>query len=349
MPSRPEARLAATLAVALAAALAAQALRLPLPWLLGPLLVTAALGLAGLPVRASNRLRNAGQWAIGTALGLYFTPAVMAWIVRLAPALVAGVLWAFVLGYGFYRWLLPRAGGDRATAFFSAAIGGASEMAVQAERHGGRIDRVASAHSLRVLLVVTLVPLGLQLAGLHGVDALPPSLAELRPGGLAVLAAATFGGVALFAWLDTPTPWVLGALVVSMAVTACGFQLSGFPRPLSNAAQLVIGISLGTRFSPEFMRAAPAWLAAVAAGTLAMIAASLAFAAALAWVSGLHPATVTLATAPGGIAEMAITAKVLQLGVPAVTAFQAVRYVAVLTLTPVFFRWERGRGTVRAG
>ncbi len=46
---------------------------------------------------------------------------------------------------------------------------------------------------------------------------------------------------------------------------------------------------------------------------------------------------------------MAITAKVLQLGVPVVTAFQVVRYVAVLTLTAPLYRWAHGRGTARAG
>ena len=46
-----------------------------------------------------------------------------------------------------------------------------------------------------------------------------------------------------------------------------------------------------------------------------MIGASALFGAALGWASGLHPVTLMLATAPGGIAEMAITANVLQLGV----------------------------------
>jgi len=44
-----------------------------------------------------------------------------------------------------------------------------------------------------------------------------------------------------------------------------------------------------------------------------------------------------LGFAPGGIAEMAITAKVLQLGVPLVTAFQVSRMVmVVLTTGPLF-------------
>ena len=43
----------------------------------------------------------------------------------------------------------------------------------------------------------------------------------------------------------------------------------------------------------------------------------------LALSTGPHPATLVLGTSPGGIAEMSITAKVPQLGVPVVTALQS--------------------------
>ena len=339
-------RLALTLGAALLAAWLCEALRVPLPWMIGPLLATAGAAVAGLPVRASSRLRNAGQGLIGVALGLYFTPPVVALMVTLAPAVALGALWALLLGYLFYRLLL-RAGGpgiDKPTAFFSAAIGGASEMAVLAERHDGRVDRVAAAHSLRVLMVVLLIPVAYQLAGVHGADPTLPAVREVQPAGLALLLMGAAAGVWLLQRVGTPNPFVLGALLVVAALTACGITPSALPRWASNGAQLVIGVALGARFSPEFVHAAPRWLGCVAAGTLAMIVASVAYAWAVAqWVQ-LHPATVLLASAPGGIAEMCITAKVLQLGVPVVTVFHIVRYLAVLLLTAPLYRWERRRG-----
>jgi hypothetical protein len=49
---------------------------------------------------------------------------------------------------------------------------------------------------------------------------------------------------------------------------------------------------------------------------------------------------VLLGKSPGGIAEMCLTAKVLELGVPLVTAFHIVRYVIVLLLTgPIYQRF----------
>ena len=50
----------------------------PLPWMIGPLLAIAAARVAGVPLSAISGGRQAGQWMVGTALGLYFTPVVAA-------------------------------------------------------------------------------------------------------------------------------------------------------------------------------------------------------------------------------------------------------------------------------
>lgn len=345
-------RVAGTLLLAAAAGAAAQALHWPLPWVIGPLLVTALGSAAGLPLAASHRLRNAGQWIIGTALGLYFTPAVVAVVAGLAPAIALGVAWALLLGHGFYLFLRrcePGATLQPASAYFAAAIGGASEMALLAERERAQVDRVASAHSLRVLIVVVLIPFTYQALGVHGADQALKATGAVQPMGLAMLLAATAAGGAVMQLLRVPNPWVLGALAVCMVLTGSGISWSALPRPLADAAQLAIAVTLGVRFTPASVRAAPRWLGAVALGTLGMIGLSAGFAALLAWVWGLHPATALLATSPGGMAEMAITASVLGLGVPVVTAFHVVRYAAVLVLTGPLWRLEAARLARRGG
>ena len=73
------------------------------------------------------------------------------------------------------------------------------------------------------------------------------------------------------------------------------------------------------------------------------IALAFAFAALLGLVAEVPLPTLALATAPGGVSEMCITAKVLQLGVPVVTAFQVCRLVAVLVLAEPVYRWRYAR------
>ena len=62
-----------------------------------------------------------------------------------------------------------------------------------------------------------------------------------------------------------------------------------------------------------------------------------------AWLPAAKGLAIGLATAPGGIAEMSITAKVLELGVPLVTAFHVSRVVLLLTCTAPLFTWLRRR------
>ena len=77
----------------------------------------------------------------------------------------------------------------------------------------------------------------------------------------------------------------------------------------------------------------------MAVSTFVMMMMCAGYAWLLARLTGLHWATLLLGTSPGGIAEMAITAKVLQLGVPVVTAFHVTRLAAVLMLAEPLYRW----------
>lgn len=339
-------RAALTLALALAAALLCAWLKTPLPWMIGPLLATAIASVGGARTHSFNGLRNAGQWAIGMALGLYFTPQVTALVVQLWWAIALAIAWALGLGWGFGAWLhrglvahMPGTDGERrATSYFSGAIGGASEMTLLAEREGARTDLVAASHSLRLLIVTILIPFALTYGGLHGADLTLAGPRRVDPAGLALLGATAATGGWLMGVLRRANPWFMGALLVAMGFTMAGIELSALPQWMVNAAQLVIGVSLGVRFRAEFVRTAPRWLGRVVVGTLGMIALCAAFASGLALTTGLHFATLVLATSPGGIAEMAITAKVLQLGVPLVTALQVCRLVAVLVLVAPLYK-----------
>lgn len=326
-------RVAGGLAIALAGALLAVWAHLPLPWMLGALLLTAAVRIAGGATVCPRPARNAGQWVIGTSLGLYFTPQVIDHIGANAGPIVVGML--FALGLAFIGTALLRryTDVDFKTAWFASAIGGASEMASLAERHGARIDRVATAHSVRVLLVVVTVPFIFQWWGVAGLDPTVPGPRTVHAGGLAALVALTCVGGLCFMKLRWPNPWVLGPMLAAMTLTACGIELSALPDYVPKVGQLLIGWSLGDRYRPDFFRAAPRFIAVVAAFTVVALALAFGLGALLSLWSAAPIPTLILGTTPGGIAEMAITAKVLQLGVPVVTAFHVTRMVFVVLVT----------------
>lgn len=334
----PAGAMLVTVGLALMGAVVAHWIRLPLPWLMGPLITVAAVNMSGARLRALPYARQAGQWIIGLALGLYFTPEIVRVVVRLAPWVVAAVLFAVALGLAG-AWVLQRLSGESGTTcFFAASIGGAAEMATQAERHGGRVDRVAAAHSLRIMMVALIVPFSLQWAGVQGSDPYTPATATFDLAGFAVLVAATGAGAAILTRFGIPNAFMLGPLITAAVITANGAAWSSLPVPILDAGQLLIGIALGSRFGAEFFRAAPRYLASVAALTFGYLALAALFGAWLAQVAGLPTATAVLATTPGGIGEMAITAKVLKLGAPIVTAFHSIRMALLVLIVGGLFR-----------
>ncbi|MEZ5738931.1 MAG: AbrB family transcriptional regulator [Burkholderiaceae bacterium] len=337
-PAPPYRQFALAAAIGLGAAMLFSWLNSPLPWLIGPLLVIAGCRLAGLGLWCPVSVRWMGQWVIGAALGLYFTPDVVSSLQRLWWAVLVGIVFAWLLSLGF-ALLLRRVGGlDPASAFFAGAIGGASEMAVQGERAGARVELIAAVHSVRVLIVVVSLPYLYRLLDLHGSDRYVPARLDVQaPALLGFIAATVFIAWLLSRW-RLPNAWVLCPLVVGGLLTAQGASPSALPGWMIGLGQIAIGIALGVRFQPESMRQIRRILPLVVAMTAAGIAVSAGFGAMMAKLLGIPVATMILATSPGGIAEMSLTAKVLQFGVPVVTVFHVTRMIGMVVSAGSVYR-----------
>jgi membrane AbrB-like protein len=287
--------------------------------------------------------RSVGQWVIGVSLGLYFTAPVIGVLSEHLVSVVGGLL--FAIGLAFYgTYLLRRfANVDVKTAWFSSAIGGAAEMTNLAERYGVRPDLVASAHSMRMITVVVLVPFTLQWLGISGIDPFVVGAKQISYIGLAQLFGLTAIGVFVATRMNMPNAWVLGPMFLTIGFTASGMEFSAIPDWLSKVAQLSVGWGLGDRFRPGFFRKAPRFLMVVVVFTATALLLAFGFATVLHIVSGLPTVSLMLGVAPGGISEMAITAKVLQLGVPLVTAFQVFRMAGVVLVTGPLYAYVISR------
>lgn len=326
-------------------------LRTPLPWMIGPLVAMAAFNFSGARLAAPPLGRELGQLCIAITLGLYFSPAVAREVAANAGVLLTAAFGAIVIGYLASRVLAALAQVDDATAFFASVPGGATEMASLGDRFGAAVDKVAVAHSLRILLVVCSIPVALTLADVHGGDVYRPVVIPLSwPGLIQLFAIAALGGV-VFAAIRFPNPWMMGPLIATITVTAGGLAFSSMPGWLANVGQVLLGCALGARFSREFLRDAPRFVAVVLACIVLMMLMSTAMALALAAATGILAPSMVLAAAPGGIAEMSITARNLQLGVALVTAAHVTRVLIIVSATLPVYRLltsARRRGSRRS-
>lgn len=305
----------------------------PLPWFFGALFAVAGCNLAGWRVAGPRGGRQLGQILVGAAIGLYLTPEVAAVVVRHLPwMLLVGTVSIVGFGCGGGVVMVRLAGIDRVSGFFGSVPGGMAEMLELGDRHGARPVPLALSQLTRVTIVVLAIPPALIVLGQTGDEIFVPAARAVDVAGLCLLLAAAAAAAFVLNRAGMPNSWMLGSAALVGALTVSGVELSALPREFLGIAQVLIGIALGERFDRSAMRAAPRVVAASAAATVLMTGASAALAAAIAEATGIPVAAMIAAAAPGGLVEMSLTAAVLDLGVPLVTAYHVVRIVLITAL-----------------
>jgi uncharacterized protein len=323
--------LLATFAIGIAGGCVAALLHFPLPYMTGSLLATAALGLAGVPVKSLWQARAAGQFVTGAAVGTTFTAAILVTILTLLPLIVLAAVLSMVIGAFGALILMRMVRLDPRTALLATMPGGVIEMQNVAARVGADPLPITVLQTMRVGLTVCAAPF---LVTWLVDDATRHAVTERETMSwlllLGLMAASFVGGLALYAF-KLPNCWFLGSLLVMSAFGALGLIEGHVPDIILVVAQVIIGISIGTQFKHEFLtRLLRLLLASLVTVPFALVALAL-LAAGYAALLGFPVATMILSLAPAGIAEMALTGKVLGLDAALITGFQIVRIVIVIS------------------
>jgi membrane AbrB-like protein len=273
--------------------------------------------------------RQLGQVILGSAVSLYFTPPVVVALAANLPAILAATVAVFLVG-GFGALTLSRASGvDAKSTFFASIPGGAMAMAVLADRYGAQIAPVAVAHSLRVSLVVILIPFTLTYGGIPLVASAYRPAVPLDYTVLVIWLAVGFVFGEISERLRLHNGYLLTPIFLGAALTVSGIQLSAVPRWMTDFAQLMFGLVLGARYERAFFARYKLFIPFALLNSFFILIASVMAGVALAWAFDLPVATMIIATSPGGLAEMTMTAQALQISVPLVVAFHLFRVVVV--------------------
>jgi uncharacterized protein len=320
-------------------------LELPLAWMIGALVATMAGSLAGARIRIPNRLREPMVAVLGVMLGSSFQPELLADAVRWLPSLLLLPVCCVLLGVATYLYLRRVAGLDRITAYFAAMPGGLSEMIIVGDRMGGDMRVISLVHATRVALIVLTVPfLSRKLddtAVATAAPALPVTPLEL----IALLVLAALGYL-LARLVRLPAPALIGAMITSAAAYLGGLIDGSPPWPLVAAAQLVLGASVGSRFSGTPMRVIGRMLLIGLGVAVLMLAITLLFALALVALTSIPLLELLLALIPGGLAEMSLTALALGIEPAFVATHHIWRIAVVMLVAPSSFLLLRRMGAM---
>jgi membrane AbrB-like protein len=313
---------------------------LPAPWLAGSMAAVAAAALAGLPLAMPDLFRNAAFVLIGISMGAAVTPETVqqlqAW--PLSLALLAVSVAATLIGGTLYlervhRW-------DRVTARFASIPGALSSVLVLAASSPADLPRVALAQSIRLFVLVALMPALLRLLDSGGGNAAASGALVSPPLEIVVTLAASTLAAAGLAVLHVPGGVLLGSMLASAVLHGGGLVEGRLPPAILLLGFVVTGVVIGIRFKGTRLGLLLKTLPGAFGSVLLALLLSAGFAALGAKLLGLPFGQLWLAYAPGGVEAMAIMAFALQLDAAFVGAHHVVRLVGLNLLSPW---WRRAR------
>jgi len=334
--------MAFALAAGAVGALAAQAISLPLPWMLGSMCACTLLAILKAPIKGPLPLRPVMIMVLGVMLGSGFTPSMMERAGEWAASLAMLGAYIIVVGALAYPYFRKVGGYDRVTAYFSAMPGGLTEMMLVGASLGGDDRRIVLTHASRILLAVLAIPIFFRLTtdiDMTDRSRFGVSITEVPLPDYAILIACGVVGLPLAKLMRLPAALLVGPMLVSAAVHLSGLTVAQPPREIVNLAQWIIGTVIGCRFVGVHRREILRVINLSIGSTAMMLAVTALFAMLLHWAVGARIDTVVLAYAPGGLAEMSLVALALGTDVAFVATHHVVRIMLVVIAAPAVFKW----------
>lgn len=312
-------------------------LGVPLPWMIGPMVCAGLVSAMGKTIQVPLITRPVGQMVVAAAVGLSFTPDAVIAVAEQVVPMVAVALLTILAGFLVAGLLVRLTRIDVVSASLASVPGGPVEMAALATRYGVAPGPVAFAQTMRIAFLVMIIPP--ILVGMSG-NAADASVvlggeADLLGSGL-LLVIATAGGF-VFRLVRMTSPFFLGALGFSAAAAALSLPVSLPPYVILASAQVLLGVWLGCMFERKLLVRSRSFIPAALLSTLVLIVLCAGMAFAVSALTGIDWQVMVLATAPGSVTEMALTAKILSKGVAMVTAFHVVRIFIILPAAPLIF------------
>ena len=312
---------------------AAYLLSFPAPFLTGPALVVLVASLLGQKLTVPHLVRDACFVVIGLTLGTGVSPEVLDsalnWPLSLT-GLTLGLVTIILAG----RLLLTRIWHhDDKTATLASMPGHLNYVIGISTGSGSDVAAVSIIQSIRVVLLMLVVPFAVVLIGYQGGPAASPR--AVMAGGVLVITLA--GAAILGAGLSRtklPAAFLLGGMLMSTTTHLAGWFEGAVPAWLAGPSLVVMGTFIGTRFSGvSLVDLRRVTLAGLAVALVAFAIAGLA-ALTVSIILDLPVAVVLVAFSPGGLEAMAAMAVALDADPAFVAAHHVFRLFLLTFLAP---------------
>jgi uncharacterized protein len=335
---------ATTILVAVVGGFLFQLMNIPLPWMLGPL---AAVMMANInfnyQLTFPSIYKNIGLVFLSFVLGTSFTIDTVVQVANHLPLMLTITI-VTVLFSVFMAIVISSLGHlNVKDAILGSIPGGLSNMvALSEEIKGTDMTTVTTIQVVRLLSVITLVPI---LATFIADSSVPNLMTVLQqhdykePKINEIVDALLFFVVVPFVtWLSVkiklPTAIIIGPIISTSMLVILGYKAPSFPPIILNMAQLLVGAHIGLLMVFKGSKNLRIILLMAFCLSISSISFSLFIGFVMPKLMDVSILTGLLGAAPGGVAEMGVTAAQLQANVSIVTAYQLLRLFFILLIVP---------------
>ena len=328
------------IAISAPSALVADYFSLPLAWFLGPMIATSLGALMGLKIKIPRLILSSILIVLGLYIGNYIDKELFAKIHEWALTSIIMLIYIILSILVVSIYLQKFSGYEKKTSIFSAAPGALGPLMILAEDQKTDLSHVATAHLIRLIIIVTVFPFIVNSYYDENFLILEQEIFKDQNNiHLALLILSSIVLILIFDKLKIPAALLAGTLAASglLQITEiASYQIS--PK-IVDYCLLILGASVGCRFADKtFNEVAKntfhsfiATFLLVALGLLAAFAASL--------IIDKNFFTLLLSYCPGGIYEVAVIAIFFNLDPEFVSFHHIIRLLMILFVVPVILRF----------
>ena len=320
-------------------AIVADFFNIPLAWMIGPMIAASLMALSGFQVLMPRIALSSILIILGLHIGNYIDQNLLSQMVNWIWTTVIMLLYIIVSILVVSKYLQKFSDYKEKTSIFSAAPGALGPLMILAEYEKSDLSQVATAHLIRLIIIITLFPF--IIVSLYPAEALELEKFDYMSQNhwnLVLLIIASLFFIYFFDKAKVPAALLSGTLVASGILQIFDIASYKLPDASINFCLLILGASVGCRFANKtFKEVANNSLHGLVA-TILLVLLGLAAAFIATFFVDNNFLTLILSFCPGGIYEVAVIAIAFDLEPDFVAFHHIIRLLMILFVVPIILK-----------
>jgi len=325
--------------ISIPSAIVADFLKIPLAWMIGPMIATSLIALKGFQIIMPRLALSSILIILGLHIGNYIDQSLLSQMVNWIWTTIIMFFYIVISILIVSKYLQKFSDYNEKTSIFSAAPGALGPLMILAEYEKSDLSQVATAHLIRLIIIITLFPF--IIVSLYPSEALELEKFDYMSQNhweLIILIIVSLVFIFFFDKFKVPAALLSGTLVASGILQIADIASYKLPDASINFCLLILGASVGCRFANKtFKEVANNSFHGLVATILLVLLGLIAAYVATFFVDN-NFLSLILSFCPGGIYEVAVIAIAFDLEPDFVAFHHIIRLLFILFIVPVILR-----------